>query len=297
MRHVAITGAGGFVCAALSRAFAARGWQVSALDRAFDGAEPGIEQVTCDLLEQEGAIASLRPDAVVHGAALTGAPETMGITAAAHLAANMSLTIRALEEARAGGARAFLFLSSTGVFARADGVGQSRLTEDVAPTGQGPYAAAKRAGEEITFAAAETGFATLSVRLGNIFGPRERTRASRPHRSLPHRMAAEAAAGVPISGIEGALRDWAWLPDLSDGLVRTVEHLPQMSAGTIHAGTPPAMADADMAALVAPGAERDFAPGPLRPPMGSLRASPLSDIAWTPVAEGLRRLSLAGVVA
>ncbi|SHI66550.1 NAD-dependent epimerase/dehydratase family protein [Wenxinia saemankumensis] len=297
MPHVAITGGGGFVCSALARAFAARGWQVSALDRAFDAPVEGVRQVTCDLLDAAGALASLRPDAVVHGAALTVAPEKAGLTRAAHLVVNTDLATRALSEARSGGAGAFLFLSSTGVFDRLDGLGAGRLTEDVVPTGRGPYAAAKRAGEEIVAAAAEPGFATLSVRLGNVFGPGEGTRPSRPHRSLPHRMAAEAAAGRPLTGVEGALRDWAWLPDLAAGIVRTVEALPGIGPGTIHAGEPPAMRDEDLAALVAPGAPVDLAPGPLRPPMGSARPSPMAQIAWTPVAEGLARLGLAAVTA
>lgn len=300
MRHVAITGAGGFVCSEIAVAMAAAGWRVTALDRSFDAAArarlAGLDQVEADLLAAPGTICGLAPDAVIHGAALTVAPENAGMTRAAHLVANIEMQTRALAEARAAGTARFLFLSSTGVFDTGDGIGQDRLTENVRPTGQGPYAAAKRAGEEITLAAAEPGFSTLALRLGNIMGPAEAPRPSRPGLSLPHRMAAEASRGPIRSGCTGASREWAWLPDLAQGIAALVEALPSLQPEVIHAGMPPVLADAEMARLIAPTAVVDFArTGPMRPPMGSIRRSPLSDIAWTPVAEGLARLGLAGV--
>ena len=298
--HVVVTGAGGFVCSALALALAGAGWRVTGVDRAFDAAArerlTGIALVEADLLETPGIIAGLAPTALVHGAALTVAPEKIGLTRAAHLAANVGLLTHAMTEARQAGADRMLFLSSTGVFDTTDGVGEDRLTEDVMPTGQGPYSAAKRAGEEITRAAAEPGFATLSVRLGHIFGPGEAVRPSRQHLSLPHRMAAEA--GAITCGSAGAQREWAWLPDLADGLAATLDALPQMDPGVIHAGNPPVMSDEDLAALIAPGRAQTFAAtGPVRPPMGTVRPSPLRAVTWTPIATGLATLGLAGAPA
>ena len=296
-RHVVVTGAGGFVCAAFARSLAGRGWQVTAVDRHFDAparrALAGLRLVEADLLTAPGLIASLAPGAVIHGAALTASPEALGISPAAHLERNTTLTLRALAEARQAGAGRLIFLSSTGVFDQQDGLDRARLTEDMTPTATGPYAATKLAGEILTMAAREPGFATLPLRLGNIFGPGEVARPSRPGLSLPPRLHAEAGQGVLRSGRDGAVREWAWLPDLAQGVAALLEALPEVEPGVLHAGTPPAIGDEALADLVAPGAPRDFATdGPMRPPMGSCRRSPLALLDWTSIPAGLAALGL-----
>ncbi|PJE27973.1 Nucleoside-diphosphate-sugar epimerase [Pseudooceanicola antarcticus] len=296
-RHVVVTGAGGFVCAAFAQALASRGWQVTALDRHFDAAArrklTGVRLVEADLLASPGVIASLAPGAVIHGAALTASPEALGISPAAHLEMNTTLTLRALAEARQAGAGRLIFLSSTGVFDQRDGLDRARLTEDMTPTAKGPYAATKLAGEILTMAAQEPDFAALPLRLGNIFGPGEVARPSRPGLSLPQRLHAEAVQGMLRSGRAGALREWAWLPDLAQGVAALLEALPDVEPGVLHAGTPPAIGDEALAELIAPGVPRHFATdGPMRPPMGSCRRSPMALLDWTAIPAGLAALGL-----
>lgn len=295
---VAVTGAGGFVGGAIALALAAAGREVVAVDRAFDAparaALSGLRCVEADLLEEAGAIEALRPAAVIHGAALTG---DAGLSPADHLAANTRLLLRALTGARSAGAGAFLFLGSTGVFAAGDAGGADRLTERAAPGGAGPYAAAKRAGEILVAAAAEPAFVTLTVRLGNVFGPGERPRPSRPGLGLPHRLRAEAAAGRLVSGDARAVRDWAWLPDLAGAVPAVLAAMRDLGPGVIHAGSPPVLADAELARLVAgpdAAAALPDSGAPQRPPMASVRRSPFSEVRWTPVAEGLAALGLCG---
>ena len=111
-------------------------------------------------------------------------------------------------------------------------------------------------------------------------------------------MKAEARAGRITSGCAGAVREWAWLPDLAGGLVDLLAALPKMQPGVIHAGTPPVMSDAELAERIAPGFPHDFEmSGPLRPPMGTARPSPMTDIEWTPVNDGLAHLNLSGTAA
>ncbi|MFW5654020.1 MAG: NAD-dependent epimerase/dehydratase family protein [Roseicyclus sp.] len=300
---VVITGAGGFVCSGLALGCAGAGRDVIAVDRAFDGppAHDRIRHVRADLPGGLAALGLPRPAAVIHGAALTADPDTLGLSTAAHLKTNLGMHLDCLDWARAAGADRFLFLSSMGVFAPTDGLGRAHLTEADMATGTGAYQTAKQAGEAINAAAAEDGFATLSLRLGNVFGPGERARPSRPWVSLAARMIAQARRGEAVDPGAGAgLREWAWLPDLARGVADLLEEIPTLG-GVLHAGNPPALADRDLAGRIVArspgsrlGAERDL-PG-LRPPMASNVASALSGVAWTPIDEALDRL-IAGEVA
>ena len=298
---VLITGAGGFVCAEFALAFADAGWSVIALDREFDplSAErlAGVERIAGPLPQVFEALGDRPIDAVIHGAAITAPPDALGMSRADHLAANIEPLTATLAMARQCRVRTFLFLSSMGVFAPEDGPAPAGLvTEDAIPTADFSYCVAKRTGEMITTAAREPGFQTLSLRLGNICGPGERARASRPYVSRLRGMTldAEAGGGIAVSTPE-ALRDWAWLPDLANGIPRLVRD-GLGEAPVLHAGTPPAIKDLDLASAIAarrPGLAIKTARPPhehVRPPMGSRLQSPFSSIEWTSVEAILDRL-------
>jgi nucleoside-diphosphate-sugar epimerase len=305
---VLVTGAGGFVCSEVAVALARAGHCVLALDRAFDAptearlaaAGPGrIERVEGDLDEALGRVAA-RPDSVIHGAALTTDPAGLGLTRAGHLRRNMELLTTTLDAARAAGAARFLFLSSMGVFAPGDRAAPGeagRLDEAAAPTAACPYAAAKRAGEIVTRGAAEEGFATLALRLGNVFGPHEAVRETRQTPSLVARMIAEAhATGSVTAATPEARREWAWLPDLAGWIARLATGFGEGTPPLLHAGTPPAISDLELARAVAarlPGTDVCAAPPPhaaTRPPMGTLHAEVLPQADWTPIPDALDRL-------
>ncbi len=215
---------------------------------------------------------------MIHGAALTSDPGALGMTRAAHLSANLGMTLAALEAARAAGAARFVFVSSMGVFEPDDGPAPGgRMTEAARPTARCPYAAAKRAGEAVVAAAAEPGFATCGLRLGNVLGPHEARRPSRAHLSLAGRMREEAAGGRITARTPGALREWAWLPDLAGGIAAFLGA--PWAAPVLHAGAPPACTDAALAAMIAERAGARVAPAapphaPVRPPMGSRSSRP-----------------------
>ena len=301
---ILVTGAGGFVCSEVVLALARAGRDVIATDRAFDAATTsrlaGIRRIEAPFETAMGLLGELRPQAVVHGAALTSGPEALGMSRAAHVCANIGMTARALEAARGAGAARVLFLSSMGVFAPDDGpVRDGRTTEAALPSAGCPYAAAKRAGELIVAAAAEVGFEALSLRIGNVFGPHERARPSRQHLCLAARMRAEAAAGAITPPAPGAPREWAWLPDLADGIAALMAA--PWAAPLLHAGTPPVCTDGALAGMIAArtGARVAAPPGPapaLRPPMGSAHAGPMAKIAWTPIESALNRLMPATVL-
>lgn len=298
---ILVTGAGGFVCSEIAATFARAGQSVIATDRDFDARTANrlesVERIEGPLSEVLAEMSGRRLSAVIHGAAMTAAPEALGISRAAHLRGNMEPLALALDVARSAGASRFLLLSSMGVFAPDDGpVWDGQFTEATVPTADCAYCAAKRAGEIMTEAAAENGFETLSLRLGNICGPEEASRPTRQILSRLRRMidAAEGSGVIDLTSPE-ARREWTWLPDLARGIVALLA-VPFGPRPVLHAGTPPVIRDLDLARAVAerrPGTDIRIASPeePTRPPMGTdADDGPFATLDWTPIPQILDRL-------
>ena len=296
-RTILVTGAGGFVCSQVALDLAESGFEVVVTDQVFDDATlfrlSGFRRVEAPLATALAQLADLKPFSVVHGAAITADPAETGLTSAGHVRANVDLLTLCLDWARTREATRFVFLSSTGVFAAQDG--SDRLTELTAATGAGPYAAAKRAGEIITQGAAEPGFATLSIRLGNLFGPHEVPRPTRPFVSLLRRMVREARAGTIRLTNPQARREWTWAPDLGRALAALLHDFPSAQTPVLHCGNTKAWTDFALAEAIVgllPGTriEVEADPAPTKAPMGSAVRSALTDFAWTPLDRALAAL-------
>lgn len=299
--RILVTGAGGFVCSQIAVALHRAGHDVLATDRMFDAD-------TIARLEGVGVLGGPLHDvfasghvgpltAVVHGAAITASPARLGISNAEHIRCNMDLLTHAMAAGRAAGAAKFLFLSSMGVFEPHDSPAPGgQFTEATRPTASCTYCAAKSAGETLMASAAEPGFATQSLRLGNIFGPYEAVRESRQHLCLVSRMIVEArSTGVITVRTPDALREWSWLPDLADAVVGVLASMPG-GAEMQHAGTPPVMSDLALARSIAeriPGTEVRPSPpphDPIRPPMASGVPSVFDRVNWTGIEAALDML-------
>lgn len=299
---VCITGAGGFVGSALAEGFAALGWSVTAVDRAFDdGARArlaGTDLTSADLAA--GAPADL-PEArvVIHAAAMTTDPTALGWTPAEHVAANIRPLLAMLEYAARARPEAFVFLSSSGVFAPGDG--EDGLRDTDTPTARSPYAAAKRAGELLVHAALEGLAATHVVRLGYLYGPHEAARPTRARVSLVARWMSDAREGRPLPvSADDPLRDWTFSEDLAPALARLVEEPGR--GRPVHLCSPHVMRDSAMAALVAghvTGATIRTVPAPAatKAPMRASRIAALDSFAWTTPEAGIARLAATQVAA
>lgn len=296
---VLLTGAGGFVCSEIALALHQAGCEVLAVDQAFDAATAarlvGIRQIEGPLNEVLAGRTLGAVSAVIHGAAITASPERLGVSHATHIRRNMDMLTAALEFAVDAGASRFLFVSSMGVFGpHDDPVNNGRLTEATQPTATCTYCAAKSAGELLTTSAAQEGFTTLSVRLGNIFGEHEALRESRQHLCLVSRMLTEArASGVITVQTPAAIREWSWLPDLAREITRLIHQFPTTGPRVLHAGNPPVITDIDLAQAIATRLHgttirlesQSF--DPIRPPMGSGVSSVFDKTKWTPMETAL----------
>jgi nucleoside-diphosphate-sugar epimerase len=308
-KPILVTGAGGFVCSEIALALHRAGHAVMATDQHFDAATiarlgdiPRIEGALADVLNGWSVQA---PGAVIHGAAITASPERLGISNAAHIARNVDLLTVALGFARDHGAGRFLFLSSMGVFEPDDlPAPGGRFTEATRHSATCTYCAAKSAGELLTHAAREDGFATLSLRLGNIFGPHETVRETRQHVCLVARMIADARdSGVIVLDTPDATREWAWLPDLARGIADLMADFPLDGPSVLHAGSPPSCTDLQVARAIADrikGTLIRLAPlphAPVRPPMASDHASAVQANGWTTMSAALDQMIPAEVTA
>lgn len=299
---ILVTGAGGFVCSEVALALHRAGHAVVATDRIFDGPTrvrlDGIALIEGPL-EQVLKRAQLGElSAVIHGAAITAAPADLGLTRAAHIRRNMDALTAVLDHGSNAGASRFLFLSSMGVFNPDDGpVIDGRFTEKTQPTATCAYCVAKQAGEWLTTAAAEQGFTTMSLRLGNIFGPHETVRESRQQLCLVSRFINEARErGVISVQTPDAMREWSWLPDLADLIAQLIADLPDTGPRVLHPGTAPVLADLELAKLVAARVGDTvirLASPPhrqIRPPMGSEVPSVFDAASWTAVDAALDQM-------
>jgi len=299
-----ITGAGGFVGSALVEGFLALGWRVTAVDRTFDAATrarlAGSHLVTVDLAQ--GDSSDLPAAAVVvHAAAVTTEAATLGWTPAAHLAANTRPLLAMLEHAARTRPDAFVFVSSSGVFAADDGAGGGDGLRDTdVPTGRSPYAVAKRAGELLTGTAFD-GVAAHVVRLGYLYGPHEAARPSRVRTSAVATWLAAARRGEPlVVAANDPARDWTFTPDLARVVAQLVAGRP--ASGPVHLCSPFVATDSEMVAHIAalmPGSVRT--PGPplaaVKPPMRPSDLSHLGPLSWTDPPTALAQLAAAEVPA
>jgi nucleoside-diphosphate-sugar epimerase len=235
---------------------------------------------------------------IVHAAAITADPGEPGWPRAAHVAANTRPLLTVLEHAARTRPAAFVFLSSTGVFAAGDGGaaadGRAALRDSDEPSNRSPYAAAKRAGEILVPAALDGVADAHVVRLGHVYGPNEVARPSRLRVSLVAEWLAAARAGRPLSvRTDDPARDWTFAPDLAPALARVAAG---GSAGRpLHLGSPHVKTDRALAALVArrfPGTSLSVqpAPTPLKAPMAPSDIPALRGFVWTDLDAGVAAL-------
>lgn len=233
-RSVLVTGAAGFVGSTLVERLLAEGRRVVGFD-SFDPfyseerkrqnlekalASPAFRLEEGDIRDSgalDRAFADFRCDAVVHLAALAGVRPSLE-RPDDYADVNVVGTARVAAAALRHGARHLVFASSSSVYGeRSDGPFRE---SDPVERPISPYAATKRAGELLlhTFHHAR-GLSVLCARIFTAFGPRQR-----PDLAI-HKFAARMLRGetIPIFGDGTSVRDFTFVDDLVDGLVRALD--------------------------------------------------------------------------
>jgi UDP-glucuronate 4-epimerase len=232
--RVLVTGAAGFIGSTLVDRLLGEGRFVVGLDT-FDPFYPEEQKranlaaalasqrfqlVEADIRDAdalERVFSAGRFDAVVHLAALAGVRPSLEAPAR-YADVNVHGTAAVLEAAASHGPRRIVFASSSSVYGeRSDG--PFRETDPVERP-VSPYAATKRAAELVahTFHHAR-GLSVTCARIFTAYGPRQRPDLA--IRKFADRM--RAGREIPVFGDGSSLRDFTYVDDLVDGLVRAVD--------------------------------------------------------------------------
>ena len=179
-----VTGGAGFIGSHLVDSLVEGGDEVAVIDDLSTGrveniAGPlaaGVELIEGSITDPaavDAAFERARPEAVFHLAAQIDVRRSV-TEPAFDLSVNVGGTVSLLERARKQGAERFLF-ASTGGAIYGEGVGRSLpLAEDEACRPDSPYGQSKLAAEGyLSLYRRLHGFDAISLRLGNVYGPRQ----------------------------------------------------------------------------------------------------------------------------
>ncbi len=232
--RVLVTGAAGFIGSTLVDRLLAEGREVIGLD-CFDpfyaeaekranlanaSKNPAFRLVEGDIRDEAAlarAFAGARIGAVVHLAALAGVRPSLE-RPVAYADVNVRGTAAVVDAMVRADVPQLVFASSSSVYGEREG-GPFRETDPVERP-ISPYAATKRAGELLlsSFHHAH-GTKITCARIFTAYGPRQRPDLA--IRKFAERMLRDEA--LPVFGDGAAVRDFTFIEDLVDGLVRAID--------------------------------------------------------------------------
>ncbi|MGI4978242.1 MAG: SDR family NAD(P)-dependent oxidoreductase [Janthinobacterium lividum] len=235
---VLVTGAAGFIGAAVARALLARGERVVGVDNLNDYYDVGLKRARLGLLggafrfveadvSDRGAMAALvdsepSVDRVVHLAAQAGVRHSM-VDPYAYVTANVMGHVVMLEAVRRlPSLRHFVFASSSSVYGLESEMPFSEGARADTPTSL--YAATKRADELISHAYGHLwGIPQTGLRFFTVYGP-----WGRPDMAV-YLFARAIVEGRPVTLYEGGRlqRDFTYIDDIVAGVLRVLDRPPE----------------------------------------------------------------------
>jgi len=234
-RNVLVTGGAGFIGSHLVERLFERGDRVVVLDSFNDFYDPSIKRsnvkehlknpnytlIEGDLRSDEDmdrVFAECNYDVVVHLAAMAGVRPSMEKPALymdINLVGTQKLIDRILKQDKPA---RLVFGSSSSVYGEREG--ESFSEDDRVDNPLSPYAASKKAGELICYAAHHTrGLQVINLRFFTVFGPRQR-----PDLAI-HKFAKLIDSGKPIEvfGDGTSKRDYTYVADIVSGITASME--------------------------------------------------------------------------
>ncbi len=233
MSKIVVTGGAGFIGSHLSEALLRRGHHVVALDSFDDFYDPAVKRrnlatalaherfklVVGDIRDAKvvDEVISEETDVVVHLAARAGVRPSIR-RPLLYLDVNVRGTMILLEACRRKPDCRFIFASSSSVYGNNKKIPFAE--EDNVDHPISPYAATKRAGELLCHTYHHLyGMSITVLRLFTVYGPRQR-----PDLAI-HKFARliEAGEPIPVFGDRNMMRDFTYVDDIIDGVLRALE--------------------------------------------------------------------------
>ncbi|QAY74585.1 NAD-dependent epimerase/dehydratase family protein [Agromyces protaetiae] len=229
--RVLVTGAAGFIGSTTAEALLGRGHDVVGIDSFTDYYDPARKRrnaeasVAAGVRFVEGDLLTLPLDdlladveVVIHLAGQPGVRASWGESFDEYLQLNVHTTQRLLEASRRADITRFVYASSSSVYGQADSY---PTDESMLPRPFSPYGVTKLAGEHLVSLYRENyGLPTVSFRFFTVYGPRQR-----PDMAFS-RFFASAIAGAPVTvyGDGTQIRDFTFVGDVADALLRVSAH-------------------------------------------------------------------------
>jgi len=251
--RVVVTGGAGYIGSTAVARLVARGDDVVAIDNLSQGhpqaLSNGVPLKRIDICDRSAVTSALhehRPDAILHFAALTIAPESVR-DPAPYWRVNTGGTLNVLDAMRDAGVPAIVFSSTAAVYGTPE---QIPISEDAALQPINPYGASKLAAERaVASYAAAYDFAYAALRYFNVAGASGDV--GEDHRPETHLIpsALDAAAGwrgpLSVFGTDfptadgTAVRDYVHVEDLIDAHLLALDRVVvgDNSLGAINLGT------------------------------------------------------------
>ena len=225
MTHFLVTGGAGFIGSHLAAELLVRGHRVRVVDNLATGllsnVPSGAEFVLGDLTDPDvTAEVTQGCDVVVHQAAIASVPQSISEPRPSH-EANIDATFNVLIAARDAGVRRVVYAASSSAY------GDSPVlpkVEDMAVDPLSPYALQKFVGEEYCRLFTRIyGLETVAIRYFNVFGPRQHP--SSPYSGVLSLFIKCALSGTAptIFGDGEQTRDFTFVDDVVDGVLRAVD--------------------------------------------------------------------------
>lgn len=258
---VIVTGGAGFIGSHCVDALIAEGAQVTVIDDLSSGraerVPTGVELIEADIRDAaavDAAFAAVRPNAVLHLAAQVSVPNSLR-DPGRDAAINVLGTAHVLNSALAHGATHFVNTSSGGAV-YGDGPVPASESAPIAPLS--PYGVSKAAAERyVEWAAREHGLHASTMRLSNVYGPRQDDQGEAGVVAI---FVTRALAGAPLElhGDGLQTRDFVYVADVAQAQVAALR---TGVTGPLNIGTGVATSILELADAVSTAVGADDAPG------------------------------------
>ena len=225
MSHYLVTGGAGFIGSHLVEALLQRGHIVRIADSLITGhrrnLQPGAEFLEMDLAVAANAERAVNGvDYVLHEAAIPSVPRSVKNPVESHRA-NVDATLNILIAARDAGVKRVVFAGSSSVFGDTPTLPKR---EDMPTNPMSPYALQKLVSEQYCQMFTKLyGLETVTTRYFNVFGPRQDPGS--PYSGVISLFISALLAGKQptIHGDGGQTRDFTFVANVVDGVIRAAE--------------------------------------------------------------------------